>query len=145
MDEINLAKFLELFSKTRSKTSFSSWWVSYLSYNEHQPLVFLGSLVSNSFLRYIYIFLPTRITSHSKNIIASMFSKFYFTWNNLVIQLQQHLTNYLKFYWLQIFILNLSIQKSNFHERDWSRLVNQQNLNISMESFLSNMNSIMHN
>ena len=74
-----------------------------------------------------------------------MFSKFYFTWNNLVIQLQQHLTNYLKFYWLQIFILNLSIQKFNFHERDWSRLVDQQNLNISMESFLSNMNSIMHN
>ena len=144
MDEINLAKFLELFSKTRSKTRFSSWWVNYPSYNEHQPVVFLGSLSLILFC-YIYIFPPTRITSHSKNIIANMFSKFYFTWNNLVIQLQQHLTNYLKFYWLQIFILNLSIQKFNFHERDWSRLVDQQNLNISMESFLSNMNSIMHN
>ena len=47
--------------------------INLLNYNEHQPTnEFLDSLASNSIIPYILQ--PTRITSHSKTLIANIFS-----------------------------------------------------------------------
>ena len=99
-----------------------------MNYSDHQPKNgFLDPLASSSFIPYILH--STTITSHSKTLTDNIFP---------------------------------STQKFNFYERDWSKFkqenfiidyfdkdwsdllqIDQQNVNLSMESFLNNMNSIL--
>ena len=132
-----------------------------LNYNDYQPTNdFLDSLASNAFIPYILH--PTRITSHSKTLIDNIFSNFIspeIISGNITATISDHLP---QFSFVPNILSNPSSQKSNHYERDWSKFqqenfildyfdkdwtdllqIDQQNVNLSMESFLNNINSIL--
>ena len=119
---------------------------------------FLDSLVSYS----PYILHSTIITSHSKIVIDNIFSNFIFAEiisGNITGTISDHLP---QFTFVPNILSNLSAQKSNYYERDWSKFkqenfildyfdkdwadvlqIDQQNVNLSLDSFLNNINSIL--
>ena len=121
---------------------------------------FLDSLGSNSFIPYILH--PNRITSHSKTIIDNIFSNFIspdIISGNITETTSDHLS---QFSFVPNILSNTSTQKSNYYERDWSKFkqenfildyfdkdwadllqIDQQNVNLSLDSFLNNKNSIL--
>ena len=135
--------------------------IDLLNYNDHQPTnEFLDSLASNSFLPYILQ--PTRLTSHSKTLIDNIFSNVIsheVTSGNITATISDHLPQFL---FVPNVFSNPSCQKSNIYERDWSKFVqqnfvldyfdkdwsdvlqlDQQDVNLSINSFLDKMNSIL--
>ena len=89
-----------------------------MNYNEHnQTNEFLDSLASNSFIPLILQ--PTRITSHSNTLINNIFSNVIdpdIISGNLTATISDHLP--------QFSIIpngNISGNKSNIYERDWSK------------------------
>ena len=135
--------------------------IDLLNYNDHQPTnEFLDSLTSNSFLPYILQ--PTRLTSHSKTLIDNIFSNVIsheVTSGNITATISDHLPQFL---FVPNVFSNPSCQKSNIYERDWSKFVqqnfvldyfdkdwsdvlqlDQQDVNLSINSFLDKMNSIL--
>ena len=132
-----------------------------LNYNDHQPTnEFLDSLTSNSFLPYILQ--PTRLTSHSKTLIDNIFSNvisYEVISVNITATISDHLPQFL---FAPNVFSNPSCQKSNIYEKDWSKFVHQnfviyyfdkdwsdvlqldqQDVNLSISSFLDNANSIL--
>ena len=135
--------------------------INLLNYNDHQPAnEFLDSLASNSFIPYILQ--PTRITSHSKTLIDNIFSNIIsheMISGNMTATVSDHLPQFL---FAPNVFSKASCQKSNIYERDWSKSfqtdfvldyfdkdwcnvlqLDQQDVNLSIESFLNNMNSIL--
>ena len=132
-----------------------------MNHNDHQTTNdFLDSLASNSFI--LYILYPTRITSHSKTLIDNVFPNYIsheIISGNITAIISDHLPQVSL---VPNILSNPSTQKSNFYERDWSKFkqenfifdffdknwtdllqIDQQNVNLSMDSFLNNMNSIL--
>ena len=120
----------------------------------------LDSLASNSFIPYILH--PTRITSHSKTLIDNIFSNYIsheIISGNITATISDHLP---QFSFVPNILSNPSTQKSNYYERDWSKFkqenfildyfdkdwadllqYDQQNVNLSTDIFLNNMESIL--
>ena len=94
--------------------------VNLLNYNEHsQTTEFLDSLASNSFTPLILQ--PTRITSHSNTLIDNIFSNVIDTdiiSGNLTATISDHLP---QFTIIPNMFGNISGNKSNIYERDWSK------------------------
>ena len=119
---------------------------------------FLDSLDSYS----PYILHSTIITSHSKIVIDNIFSNFIFAEiisGNITGTISDHLP---QFTFVPNILSNLSAQKSNYYERDWSKFkqenfiidcfdkdwadllqTDQQNVNLSTDSFLDNRNPVL--
>ena len=133
-----------------------------MNYNDHQPTNdFLDSLASNSFFPYILYLI--RITSHSKTLIDNIFSNIIspeIISGNITATISNHLP---KFSFVPNILSNPSIQKSNYYERDWLKFkqenfildyfnkdwddllqIDQQVVNLFMDSSLNNMNSILN-
>ena len=91
-----------------------------MKYNEHnQTNEFLDSLASNSFIPLILQ--PTRITSHSNTLIDNIFSSVIdpdIISGNLTATISDHL---LQFAIIPNMFGNISGNKSNIYERDWSK------------------------
>ena len=132
-----------------------------LNYNDHQPTNdFLDRLGSSTFVPYILH--PTRIIRHSKTLIDNTFCNFIspeITSGNITATISDHLPQFSFFFYI---LSNPSTQKSNCYERDWSIFkqenfmldyfdkdwadvlqIDQLNVNLSMDSFLNNMSSIL--
>ena len=94
--------------------------VNLLNYNEHnQTNEFLDSLASNSFIPLILR--PTRITSHSNTLIDNIFSNAIdpdIISGNLTATIPHHLP---QFSIIPDMFDNISGNKSNIYERDWSK------------------------
>ena len=94
--------------------------VNLLNYNEHnQANEFLDSLASNSFIPLILQ--PTRITSHSNILIDNIFSNVIdpnIISGNLTATISDHLP---QFAIIPNMFGNISGNKSNIHEMDWSK------------------------
>ena len=94
--------------------------VKLLTYNEHnQTNEFLDSLASNSFIPLILQ--PTRITSHSNTLIDNIFSNVIdqdIISGNLTATFFDHLP---QFAIIPNMFGNISGNKSNIYERDWSK------------------------
>ena len=157
-----LRQIFEIVSKERKQVFLhGDFNINLLNYNDNQPANdFLDSLASNSFIPYILH--PTRITSHSKTLIDNTFSNFIspeIISGNITATIPDHLP---QFSFVPNILSNPSTQKSNYYERDWSKFkqenfmldyfdkdwtellqIDQQIVNLSMESFLSNINSIL--
>ena len=135
--------------------------INLLNYNDHHPANdFLDSLAYNSFMPYILH--PTRITSHSKTLIDNIFSNYIsheIISGNITATISDHLP---QFSFVPNILSNPPTQKSNYYERDWSKFkqenfildyfdkdwadvlqIDQQNVNLSLDSFLNNINSIL--
>ena len=135
--------------------------INLLNYNDHHPKNdFLDSLAYNSFMPYILH--PTRITSHSKTLIDNIFSNYIsheIISGNITATISDHLP---QFSFVPNILSNPPTQKSNYYERDWSKFkqenfildyfdkdwadllqIDQQNVNLSLDSFLNNINSIL--
>ena len=135
--------------------------INLLNYNDHQPTNdFLDSLASNSFIPYILH--PTRITCHSKTLIGNIFSNFispHIISGNITATISDHLP---QFWFIPNILSNPSTDKSNYYERDWSKFkqenvildyfdkdradllqIDQQNVNLCLDSFLNKINSIL--
>ena len=107
-------------------------------------------------------YIPTRITSHSKTLIDNTFSHFIspeIISGNITATISDHLP---QFSFVTSILSNPSTQKSNYYERDWSKFkqenfildyfdkdwdellqIDQQNINLTMDSFLNNINTIL--
>ena len=157
-----LNQILEILSKEHKQVFLlGDFNINLLNYNDHQPTNdFLDSLASNSFIPYILH--PTRITSHSKTLIDNIFSNYIsheIISGNITATISDHLP---QFSFVPNILSNPSTQKSNFYERDWSKFkqenfilgyfdkdwadllqIDQQNVNLSMDIFLNNMESIL--
>ena len=157
-----LGQIFESVSKERKQVLLlGDFNINLLNCNCHQPTNdFLDSLASNSFIPYILH--PTRITSHSKTLIDNIFSNFIspdIISGNITATISDHL---LQFSFVPNILSNPSTQKSNYYERDWSKFkqenfildyfdkdwadllqIDQQNVNLSLNSFLNNINSIL--
>ena len=152
----------QIVSKERKKVFLlRDFNINLLNYNDHQATNdFLDPTTSNSFIPYMLYL--TRITSDSKTLIDNIFSNFIFPeiiFGNIVTAtISDHLG---QFSFVPNILSNPSTQKSNCCERDWSKFkkdnfavgyfdkdwtdllqIDQQNVNISMDSFLNNINSI---
>ena len=94
--------------------------VNLLNYNEHnQTNEFLDSLASNPFIPLILR--PTRITSHSNTLIDNIFSNAIdpdIISGNLTATIPHHLP---QFSIIPDMFDNISGNKSNIYERDWSK------------------------
>ena len=94
--------------------------VNLLNYNEHnQTNEFLDSLASNLFIPLILQ--PTRITSHSHTLIDNIFSSVIdpdIISGNLTATISDHLP---QFAIIPNMFGNISGNKSNIYERDWSK------------------------
>ena len=93
--------------------------VNLLNYNEHnQTNEFLDSLASNSFIHFILK--PTRITSHSNTLVDNIFPNVIDSdiSCNLTATISDHLP---QFAIIPNMFGNISGNKSNIHERDWSK------------------------
>ena len=123
-------------------------------------MIFFDSLASNSIIPYILQ--PTRLTSHSKTLIDNIFSYILSSEilsAHLTATISDHLT---QFFFAPNTLSSPSYNKSNIFERDWSKFnkenfildyfgknlshilqLDQQNVDISIKSFLNNMNSIL--
>ena len=135
--------------------------IDLLNHNVHQPTNdFLDSLASNSIIPYILQ--PTRLTSHSKTLIDNIFSNILSSEiisGNLTATISDHLPQFL---FAPNILSNPSYNRSNIFERDWSKFnkenfildyfeknwsdilqLDQQNVDLSIESFLNNINSVL--
>ena len=135
--------------------------INLFNYNIHQPTNdFLDSLASNSIIPYILQ--PTRLTSHLKTLIDNIFSNILSSEiisGNLTATISDHLPQFL---FAPNILSNPSYNRSNIFERDWSKFnkenfildyfektwsdvlqLDQQNVDLSIESFLNNINSIL--
>ena len=134
--------------------------INLLNCNVHQPTNdFLDSLASNSIIPYILQ--PARITNHSKTLIDNIFSNILSSEiisGNLTATISDHLPQFL---FAPNILSNPSYNRPNIFERDWSKFnkenfildyfekswcilqLDQQNVDLSIESFLNNMISIL--
>ena len=121
--------------------------INLLNYNDHWLTnEFWDSLASNSFISYILK--PTWITSHSKTLIDNIFSN---TTCHEVIsgKISATISDQLpQFVFVPNALSKDSCQKSNwlgYLDKDWSDVLqlDQQDVNLSIESFLGNMNSML--
>ena len=115
-----LNKVLENISKElKSVLLLGDFNVDLLNYNEHkQTNEFLDSLASNSFIPLILQ--PTTITSHSNTLIDNIFSNVFdpdIISGNLTATID-HLS---QFSIIPNMFGNISGNKSNIYERDWSK------------------------
>ena len=157
-----LSQIFEIVSKERKQVFLlGEFNINLLNYNDHQPTKdFLDSLAYNSFIPYILH--PTRITSHSKTLTDNIFSNFIspeIISGNMTATISDHLP---QFSFVPNILSNPSTQKSDYYERDcsnfkqenfildyfdkdWADLLqtDQQNVNLSMDSFLNNIYSIL--
>ena len=157
-----LSQISEIVSKERKQVFLlADFNINLLNYNDHQPTNdLLDSLASNSFIPCILH--PTRITSHSKTLIDNIFSNFIspeIISGSINANISDHLP---QFSFVPNILSNPSTQKSNYYERDWSKFkqenfildyfdkdwtdllqIDQQNVNLSMDSFLNNINSVL--
>ena len=157
-----LMQIFEIVSKERKQVFLlGDFNINLPNYNDHQPTNdFLDSLASNSFIPYILH--PTRITSHSKTLMDNIFPNFIspeIISGNITATTSDHLP---QFSFVPNILSNPSTQKSTYYERYWSKFkqenfifdyfdkdwtdllqIDQQNVNLSMESFLNNINSIL--
>ena len=120
-----LNKLLENISKEqKSVFLLGDFNVNLLNYNEHnQTNEFLDSLASNSFIPLILQ--PTRITSHSNTLIDNIFSNVIepdIISGNLTATISDHLP---QFAIIANIFGNISGNKYNFYERDWSKFDRQ--------------------
>ena len=158
----NLNQMLEKVSKEQKQTFLlGDFNINLLNYNVHQPTNdFLDSLASNSIIPYILQ--PTRLTSHSKTLTDNIFSNILSSEiisGNLTATISDHLPQFL---FASNILSNPSHNRSNIFERDWSKFnkenfildyfeknwsdilqLDQQNVDLSIECFLNNMNSII--
>ena len=155
-----LLKLLKLYPKSKNRYFFLVT-INLLNYNDHQPTNdFLDSLVSNSFIPYILH--PTRITNHSKTLSDNIFSNFIspdIISGNITATISEHLP---QFSFAPNILSNLLTQQPDYYERDRSKFkqenfildyfdkdwadvlqIDQQNVNLSLDSFLNNLNSIL--
>ena len=133
-----------------------------LNYSDHQTTnEFSDSLASNSLL--LCILHPTWLTSDSEalidNIISNVISHEVIS-GNITATIFDHLPQFL---FVHNVFSNPSCQNSNIYDRDWSTFVqknfalgyfnkdwsdvlqlDQQDVNLSINSFLDNMNSILN-
>ena len=119
-------KILENISKEqKSIFLLGDFNVNLLNYNENnQTNKFLDSLASNSFIPLMLQ--PTRITSHSNTLIDNVFSNVIdpdIISGNLTATISDHLP---QFATIPNMFANILGNKSNIHERDWSKF-DQQN------------------
>ena len=159
---LKINQVLEILSKEQKQVFLlGDFNLNLLNHNDHQPTNdFLDSLASNSFIPYILH--PTRITSHSKTLIDNIFSNYIsheIISGNITATISDHLP---QFSFVPNILSNPSTQKSNFYERDWSKFkqenvilayfdkdwanllqIDQQNVNLSMDIFLSKIDSIL--
>ena len=156
-----LTQTFEIVSKEQKLPLLGNFNINLLNYNDHQPTNdFLDSLASNSFIPYILH--PTRITNHSKTLIDNIFSNFIspdIISGNITATISEHLP---QFSFVPNILSNLPSQQSDYYERDWSKFkqenfildyfdkdcadvlqIDQQNVNLSLDSFLNNLNSIL--
>ena len=117
----HLSQLLENISKEhKSIFLLRDFNVNLLNYNEHnQTNEFLYSLASNSFIPLILQ--PTRITSHSNTLIDNIFSNVIdpdLISGNLTATISNHLPH---FAIIPNMFGNISGNKSNIYERDWSK------------------------
>ena len=153
---------LEKFSKEQKLIFLlGDFNINLLNYNVHHPTNdCLGSLASNSIIPYILQ--PTRLTSHSKTLIDNIFSNILSSEiisGNLTATISDHLPQFL---FAPNILSNPSYNRSNIFERDWSKFnkenfildyfeknwsdvlqLDQQNVDLSIESFLNNINSVL--
>ena len=158
----HLNQILEKVSKEQKKVfNLGCFNTNLLNYNVHQPTDdFLKTLASNYIVPYILQ--PTRLTSYSKTLIDNIFFNTLSSEiisQNLTYTTSDHLPQFL---FGPNILSNPSYNKSNTYERDgskfnkknfildyvdksWSDIlqVSQQNVNLFIESFLNNMNSIL--
>ena len=116
-----LNKLLENVSKEqKSIFLFGDFNVNLLNYNEqNQTNEFLDSVASNSFIPLILQ--PTRITSHSNNLIDNIFSNVFdpdIVSGNLTATISDHLP---QFAIIPNMFGNIIGNKSKIYERDWSK------------------------
>ena len=117
-----LNKLLENISKEQKSISLlGAFNVDLLNYNEHSETnEFLDYLTSNSFIPLILR--PPRITSHSSTLIDNIFRNFIdpaIICGNLTATI---ISNYLpQFAKFPNMFGNISGNKSNIYERDWSK------------------------
>ena len=116
-----LKKLLENISKEQQYIFLlGDFNVNLLNYNEHnQTNELLDSLASNSFIPLILR--PTRITSHSNTLIDNIFSNVIdpdIISGNLTATISDHLS---QFSIIPNMFGNVSGNKSNIYERDWSK------------------------
>ena len=105
---------------------------------------------------------PTRITNHSKTLTDNIFSNFIspdIISGNITATISEHLP---QFSFAPNILSNLLTQQSDYYERDRSKFkqenfildyfdkdwadvlqIDQQNVNLSLDSFLNNLNSIL--
>ena len=115
-----LNKLLENTPKEQKSIFLLGDFVNLLNYNEHNETnEFLDFLASNSF---IPLFLqPTRIISHSNTLIDNIFSNVINT-DIILGNLTAIISNYLpQFATIPNTLGNISGNKSNIYERDWSK------------------------
>ena len=116
-----LNQLLEKISKDqKSIFLLGDFNVNLLNYNEHnQTNEFSDSLASNSFIPLIIQ--PTRITSHSNTLMDNIFSNVIdpgIISGNLTATISDHLP---QFAIIPHMFGNISGNKSNIYERDWSK------------------------
>ena len=108
--------------------------VNLLSYNKHnQTNEFLDSVASNSFIPLILQ--PTRITSHSNTLIDNIFSHVIdpdIISGKLTATISDHLP---QFAIIPNMFGNISGNKSNIYERDWSKF-DRENFSVDWEDLL---------
>ena len=153
-----LSQIFETVSKEQKQVFLlGDFNINLLNYNDHQPTNdFLDSLASSFFIPYILH--PTRITNHSETLINNIFSNFItpdIISGNITATISDHL---LQFLFVPNILSNPSTQISNYYERDWSKFkqenfildyfdndladllqIDQQNVNLSLDSFLNNI------
>ena len=98
--------------------------VDFLKYEQHKATnEFLDSVSSNMFL--LYITQPTRITSHSKFIIDSIFSNYIS--QEIISGNLTAISDYLpQFLIAPLIFSNAPNKKSNISERDWSKFNHEE-------------------
>ena len=157
-----LNTFLDKLSKENKQVFLlGDFNINLLNYNDHQPTnEFLDSLASNSFIPYILQL--TRITNHSKTLTDNIFSNIIsheMISGKITATISDHLPQFL---FAPNVLSKASCQKSNIYERHWSNFIqtdfvldyfdkdwsnllqlDQQDVNLSIESFLNNVNSIL--
>ena len=117
----SLSQIFEIVSKEQKQIFLlGDFKINLLKYNDHQPAnEFLDSLASNYF--FPYILHPTRITNHSKTLTDNIFSNFIspdIISGYITATISDHLP---QFSFVPNILSNRPTQKSNYHERDWSK------------------------
>ena len=156
----HLNQMLEVSKEQKQIFLLGDFNINLLNYNIHQPTNdFLDSLASNSIIPYFLQ--PTRLTSHSKTLIDNVFSNILSSEisENLTATISDHLPQFL---FAPNILLNPSYNRSNIFEKDWPKFnkenfildyfeknwsdvlqLDQQNVDLSIESFLNNINSVL--